>query len=198
MTMKRVFPSAALALSLAACAQPAPPRDSFHRLEIVLPARHLSAPVLPGILEVSRLDSEGLLAERPLAYQDSDGSLARYRYDLWSDVPAVMLQEHLVDALRGAGIADAVVTPDLRVPPHWVLRGRIKRFELIPSAGKVAVRIRLAVVSARDGTLVLQETYDAEMPAAAGPQAEAAALGRAASDVIARFIADLGRAGGRS
>ncbi|MBF0325449.1 MAG: membrane integrity-associated transporter subunit PqiC [Alphaproteobacteria bacterium] len=183
-----------LASALSACASPAPPRDSFHRLEIAQPAQRFTAPVLPGVLEVARLESEGMLNERPLAYQEADGSLARYRYDLWTEVPAVMLQEHLTEVLRGAGIAGTITTPDLRVPPDWILRGRISRFELVPSSGKVVARIRLAVVSAKDGDLVLQETYGAEVPAATGPDAEVKALGAAVSDILARFVADLGRA----
>jgi cholesterol transport system auxiliary component len=186
-----------LTAALAGCASPAPPRDSFHRLEVAAPSQRFAAPLLPGTLEVARLESEGMLNERPLAYQEADGSLARYRYDLWSEVPSVMVQEHLTETLRTVGAATLVVTPDLRVPPDWVLRGRIKRFELLPLAGKVAARIRLAVVSARDGGLVLQETYDAEVPVAVGPEAEAAGLSRATSDIIARFIADLGRARGQ-
>lgn len=184
----------ALSCTLAACASPAPPRDSFHRLEIAPSAQRFAAPVLPGVLEVARLESEGMLNERPLAYQEADGSLARYRYDLWTEVPSVMLQEHLTEVLRGTGIAGTITTPDLRVPPDWVLRGRISRFELVPSSAKVVARIRLAVVSARDGGLVWQETYTAEVPAATGPEAEVKALGLAASDILARFVADLGAA----
>jgi cholesterol transport system auxiliary component len=187
-------PALLLAVALAACASPAPPRDAFHRLDAAASVARFDAPVLPGTLEVARLEAEGMLNERPLVFQDADGALARYRYDLWADVPAVMLQEQLTETLRGVNAANLVVTPDLRVPPDWVLRGRLKRFELLPSSGKVAMRLRLAVVSARDGSLVLQETYDAERPAAAGPDTEAQALGAATADILTRFVADLGRA----
>jgi cholesterol transport system auxiliary component len=179
---------------LAACAAPSPPADSFHRLVVAMPSQRFAAPILPGTLEVGRLEAEGTLSERPLAYQTPDGSLARYRYDLWSDVPAVMVQETLLEALRVTGAAATVVTPDLRVPPDWTLRGRITRFELIPGTGNVAVRLRLAVVSATDGTLILQDTYEAEEASDPGPNAEAAALGRATSAILARLVADLGRA----
>ena len=185
--------AAGLAVMVAACAAPAPPSDRFHRLDVQLPAQRFAQPVLPGVLEVTRLDAEGMLSERALAYQDLDGALSRYRYDLWAEVPSVMLQEHLIEAMRRSGVASTLVSPDLRVPPDWVLRGRISRFEMVPSEGVAKVRVRLAVVSARDGSLVLQETYDAQAPAIADPLSEAKAIGTACGEVLNRFVADLAR-----
>ncbi|CAA7614287.1 ABC-type transport auxiliary lipoprotein family protein [Magnetospirillum sp. UT-4] len=184
----------ALSLALAACASPAPPEDNFYRLDGRMAVQRLAAPVLPGVLEVNRLDSDGVLSERALAYQDSDGTLARYRYDLWSEAPGALLQERLVEALRAANAAVTVLTPDLRVPPDWTLRGKLKRFELLPDAGKVMVRLELAVVSARDGSLVLLRTYETERRSEAAPKAAAVALAAAADEAIARFVADLGTA----
>jgi len=87
------------------------------------------------------------------------------------------------------------VTPELRVPPDWALRGRLSRFEYAPSTGKVQMRLQLSVVSARDGTLVLMQTYAAEpVVQGAGPEAAVAALGRATSDILGRFMADLAKA----
>lgn len=181
--------------ALAGCASPAPPRDNFYRLAVGAPATPLDKPRLPGVLEVNRLDTDGALTERALAYQEPDGALARYAYDLWSDAPATAFQQNAAEYLRAAHVAEQVVTPDLRVPPDWSLRGRLTRFEYIPSAGKVTARVQLSVVSARDGSLVLLETYSAEVPTqGAGPEAAVAALGRATTDILARFTADLSRA----
>lgn len=179
---------------LAACAQSAPPADNFYRLEVAEPAPRRGEPWLPGVLEVNRLDTDGVLSERALAYQDRDGSLARYRYDLWAEAPGSLLQGQLVEDLRARAAAGRVVTPDLRVPPDWALRGKLRRFELLPDLGKVAIRMELSVTSARDGSLVLLETYAAEEPSAADPRAAAAALARATADVFARFAADLAKA----
>lgn len=184
--------SAVLVVALAGCAAPAPPTDSFHRLEAAAMVTALARPVLPGVLEVNRLDVDGVLSERGLAHVEADGALARYRYDLWSDAPAVALQHELAETLRRAAVADQVVTPDLRVPPDWMVRGRLYRFEAVPDRGRVAIRLQLAVVSARDGTLVLMRTYDAE-PASAGstPAAAVAALNRGAAELLSRFVSDL-------
>ena len=128
--------------SLAACAQPAPPRDNFYRLDAVPQVGALDKAVLPGVVEVGRLDVDGVLSERGLAYQAADGALARYSYDLWSDAPATALQLALAETLRAAHVADTVVTPDLRVPPDWAVRGRLYRFEYLPDSAKVVVRMQ--------------------------------------------------------
>lgn len=187
---------AALALTLSACAAPPAPRDTFHRLELPAAARAFDRPVLPGVLEVDRLEADGAVGERAMAYSSTGpASLQRYRYDLWSEAPGVMLQDALARHLRSAGLAEQVVTPDLRVPPDWTLRGKVLRLEHLPAAGKVAVELRLSVVSARNGQLVAMDTYLSEV-AARDDSADAAAdaMGRAVSDILARFTADLGRA----
>lgn len=187
--------AATLAATLAACAAPPPPKENFYRLDVTRPATAFAGPVLPGVLEVSRPDTDGVLADRAVAYQQADGAVARYSYDLWSDAPAELIQEALAEALRTLGAAAQVVTPDLRVPPDWALRGRLSRFEYLPDSGMVMMRLQLSVVSARDGTLVLLNTYESQIPVqAVGPEAAVAALGRATSDIIARFAADLGKA----
>jgi hypothetical protein len=64
---------------------------------------------------------------------------------------------------------------------------------MLAGVGKVVANLELAVVSSRDGALLLLKTYQAEVPSAAGPEAEAAALTQASGDIITAFIADLGR-----
>lgn len=180
--------------TLSACASPAPPKDNFYRLEAPRVAA-LAQLVLPGVVEVNRFDVDGALSERGLAYQAKDGALARYNYDLWSDAPATALQLVLAESLRDAHVAGQVVTPDLRVPPDWAVRGRLYRFEYLPDQGRVAVKMQLAVVSARDGALVLLDTYAAEpVVQGAGPEAAVAALNRAVSDIFTRFTSDLAKA----
>jgi ABC-type uncharacterized transport system auxiliary subunit len=184
-----------LLLLLAACAGPPAPKDAFYRLEVAPPAKTFERPPLPGVLEVDRLEADGAVAERALAFETRPGGpVERYRYDFWSEQPGIMLQDRLAAFLRAANAAGRVVTPELRVPPDWTLRGKIRRFEQVAGADKVAVELQLAVVSARDGSLVLLDTFHAEAPAGSGVEGMVAAIGRATSEVLARFLADLGNA----
>ncbi len=182
-----------LALGVSACTASPVPRDTFYRLETAVPARRFAQPPLPGVMEVDRVATEGVLAERAIAYQSGPGALQRYAYEFWADPPGEMVQDALARAFRSANAAGTVVTPDLRVVPAWIVRARLLRFEQEPAAGRVAVTLRVAVLGADDSRLVLQRDYAAEAPTAgAGAGAAAVAMGRALSDVLARMVADLG------
>lgn len=196
-TLFRPLAVLAAGLALAACAQQSPPQDRFYRLDAAVTATPPAAGPLTGTLEVSRPVADGVLSERPLVYQDAAGVLGRYRYDLWSDPPALLWQRALIDALRQAAIAGTVVGTDLRTQPDWSVRTHLSRFELLAAEAKVVVSAELAVSSVKDGRLILLRTYTAEQPCPAEPKAAAAALNRASADIMARFVADLTLAAGR-
>ena len=179
-------------LALAACAGPPAPRETFHRLDVRSSAPRLARPSLPGVLEIERVETEGVLAERAIAYQSGDGALQRYLYEFWSETPSLMLQDVLARSLRAAGDADTVVTPDLRVPPDWTLRARLRRFEHQPAAGKVMMSLEVAVVSARTGALLLQRDYDGEAAVEGGLPGISPAMDRAVATVIDRLAGDVG------
>lgn len=184
-----------LLLLLSACAVAPAPKDAFYRLDVAQPAQHFDRPPLPGVLEVDRLEADGAVAERALAFETRPGGpVERYRYDFWSEQPGILLQDRIAAYLRAANAAGRVVTPELRVPPDWTLRGKIRRFEQVAGAGKVAVELQLAVVSARDGSLVLMDTYRVEAPSGSDVESMVGAIGAATSDVLARFVAALGTA----
>lgn len=188
--MKRYL-TAILLTALTACSSPPTPKDTFYRLEVAQPADMFAPPPIPGVLEVNRLDTDGVLAERALAYQEG-GKLQRYRYDFWSEAPGLMLQDRIAAYLTTANAAAKVVTPDLRVPPDYALRGKLKRFEQIAGADSVAVEMQLALVNARDGSLILMNTYAAQVKTdGETPAAATAALGSGVTDILNRFRTDL-------
>ncbi len=193
MSRRFTLPAVLAVLAVAACAAPPAPRDTFYRLEAALPSGHFARPPLPGVLEVERVETEGVLSERAIVFMSGPGALQRYGFHLWADPPGVLLQDAVARALRHAGAATTVVTPDLRLLPRWTLRARLLRFEQVPAAGRVAVTLRVAVEGADDGRLVLQQDYAAETPTAGDtPAAAAAAMGVAVSEVLTRLVADLG------
>jgi ABC-type uncharacterized transport system auxiliary subunit len=192
----RFWPALALGLALAACAGPPPPTDSFYRLQASPTVQHFAKPALPGVVEVERLSSDAVLGDRALTFAAKEGGpLEHYHYDFWSEPPGILMQDQLARALRQAGAADRVVTPDLRVLADWTVRGKIRRFEQVANAGKVVVEMDLGVVATRDGSLVLLEPYAATSPVSgSGVEAVVTAMDKSVADIIARFVADLGRA----
>ncbi|KIL98224.1 hypothetical protein CCC_01285 [Paramagnetospirillum magnetotacticum MS-1] len=196
MVMRNTVTAALLLFVLTACTGPAAPPDAFYRIEVAAPAQRLPKPVLPGVLEVNRLTSDGVAAERAVAFARTEGgALAHYKYDFWSEPPGILLQDRLEHYLSESGLAGRVVTPELRVLSDWVLRGKVRRFEQIADRSEVVADLELAVVGARDGRLVLLETYAVRIPAASDRVEDAArAMEKAVNEIFARFLADLARA----
>lgn len=178
---------------LAACSGPATPPDSFYRVEPGAPAQRFAKPLLPGVLEINRLAADGVASERAMAFARTEGgALAHYKYDFWSEPPGVLLQDRLAHYLDAAGVADRVVTPDLRVLSDWVLRGKVRRFELVADRAEAVADLELAVVSARDGRLVLLRTYEARTRTGSDRIEDGAhAMEAGVRDIFARFLADL-------
>jgi len=187
--------AAALALGLAAgcLGRPAPP-DRFYRLEAAAPAR-LSEPPLPGTLVVERLRADALTRGTALLERESASSpeVRKRRYAHWLDSPTLLLQREMTAALRAAGIADRVLTPETRVPPDHTLGGQLLRFEEVRSGegAHAVIEMEVVVVDERRGRLVLQAVYREETPVA-GPDAPAAvrAYDAALSALLVRLAAD--------
>jgi hypothetical protein len=93
---------------------------------------------LEGVLLVRAFDASGLLRERPLLYSASGSSteLQQHDYQYWTDTPPRMLQDQLVAYLRRSGIADSVVTPDLRTAADFEVIGKVERLELLDKSSR--------------------------------------------------------------
>ncbi len=180
-------------LALAACGAGAPPPDeTYYRLGVAPPNRVLDHPALPGTLEIDRVETEGVLSERAIAFQSGGDALQRYHYAFWTETPGLMLQDLLASRLREVHAATAVVTPDLRAVPDWILRAKLHRFEFRPQDHAVSVALDVAVVGANNGVIRLQQSYDVQDAAGGdGPEAAAGAIGRAVSRILDRLVADL-------
>jgi ABC-type uncharacterized transport system auxiliary subunit len=185
---------------LGACAQPPVPQDTFYRLEVGVPENALSAPRLQGTLEVERLSADGLTAGRPIVYSRSDRprELKEYHYHFWTEPPPVMLRDQLVAYLRGANVASAVVTPELRVAVNYALTGKIKRLERVigvsPGSAKAVVELELGVRQTAGERLLFLDTYRVETEAAGDTVGAAVdAINEGLKRVFALFVADISK-----
>ena len=182
-----------------ACGQPPIPQDRFYRLEAPSPETVVDPPRLEGTLEVVRMAADGLTAGRPIVYSDAGNPLeaAEYAYHFWTQPPTIMLRDELVKYLRAAGVARAVVTPELRLEPDYVLTGRIKRLErVLGGTPKALIEMELALRQRRDERLIVLRTYRSEH---AVPEdsvaATVTAMNTALAEIYANFLEDLLAAG---
>ncbi|MFQ6017990.1 MAG: ABC-type transport auxiliary lipoprotein family protein [Kiloniellaceae bacterium] len=197
--MSRLVLLALLVAGLGGCAGSAPPvpRDHYYRVLVPSPAAPSETVRFPGVLSVKPLEADGLLRERPLLFSPSGRphEMQQHHYHYWVDPPPRMLQGQLVDYLRGSGLAEAVITPELRIRPNFEVTGRIKRLERLLGGGppRVVAELELALVRTAGNELVVIKTYAAEVASADGSvESSILALNAALAEIFARFLADAG------
>ncbi|MBY0431532.1 MAG: PqiC family protein [Rhodospirillales bacterium] len=196
-TMRTFLLLALVVPLLSGCLGGPVPKDNFYRLLPMIPQRILERPALKGIIEVQRFSAEGLSAGRELVYskRDDPQSIQTYGYHLWSDPPAVQIQDVLVRYLRAARAADTVVTSDMRALPDYVVQGRIKRFEQVLGTPPAVVAEIEMVLTTRDvdkplmlKNYLIERRIGDDRPATAIRE-----LNMATEDVFAGFVADVSR-----
>lgn len=183
---------------LGACAlSEAPPGDHFYRLDVPVPSARFERPPLPGMLEVARMAADGLVGDRAVVYVQADQphEVFDYNYHFWNQPPGDMVQDQLIRFLRAANAADRVLSPDLRIPPDYVVEGRIRRFEQRFDGGvAMVVELELGLVRVADQNLLLLKSYRTAQPAPSDTVADAAAATNTAlAAIFAEFAADLRR-----
>ena len=152
-----------LALLLAACGSPGPaPEDHFYRLPD--PAAEFQGGLNAEVILVEPFSVSGLVRERPIMFMQSADSveLERYNYHLWYESPGYMLQQHLADYLRSAGLADSVTT-SRNLPPDVVISGELYEFMHIRDSnggGEVIVKLELMLRHRHDREVHWQALYN--------------------------------------
>lgn len=190
-----------LVVSLAGCFGDAPPvpEDRYYRVTLDAPPERSDQPLFDGVVLVQPFGADGLLRDRALVYSvdNPGGELKQHHYHFWTDTPPRLLQEATASYLRLAGIARDVVTPELRVPAEIEVQGHLLRFDRVLGGDvpRVAVELRLALVDARDGQLIVMNSYADEVPCA-DDSVNAAVRGfnEALSGIYRRFLADIEQA----
>jgi len=177
-----------------ACAQPDLPKDNFYRLQVT-PAQGQGNKLFSDGIEVERFVADGLTASRTIVYSagTQPNQLSEYHYHFWTEPPVVMLRDQLVDYLRQAGIADRIVTPELRGNARYVLIGKIKRLEqVVGSPPRAVLELELGLLEDKTGKLIYLNTYRIDKTAASASVGDAVvALNQGLGEIFARFVADL-------
>jgi cholesterol transport system auxiliary component len=173
-----------------------PPEDHFYRLPDPHPGV-LDVPVVQGTIGVAPLRAAGLYLERTMLYIDAGSPLEvrRYHYRYWFTAPGDLIQGHLADALRVAGVARKVIRYEPGAPVQGLVSGSIERFERIngPDGDQVRVALNLVYGDAdRRRPPVVHQTYAITRPVSGrGTEDAVTAFGAALDRIYADFIHDL-------
>ena len=172
------------------------PPDRFYRLDVPGAATRLEVSPLRGRLLVDSIRGGAMSFERPMLYRKADDPyrIGRDAYDKWVDPPPLMIQRALVEFLRSANLAEAVITPEMRLDADFRLAGRVNRFERLlgESPPRAIVEVEFNLVRLEDRGLLLLETYrEEEAFAENGFGSSAEAFSRALHRILERLAGDL-------
>jgi cholesterol transport system auxiliary component len=192
---QKLFIALVLLATVSACAQPPLPQDHFYRLDVAAPAPG-GQTLLKGVLEVDRLNADGLLGGRSLLYTEAgkESEIKEYHYHLWTEAPPSLIQDRMVSFLRQANIADNIVTPKMRISPDHIVSGRIRHLEraIGSSTPKIIVELELALKDRKDDRLVFVDTYREVVEHGEDSVIQAVtSMNSALSKIFERFLQDI-------
>lgn len=193
-----------LAVVMTACSVSQPtPEDHYYRLPTPRVAKPAHRPFIGHAVEVSPLAARGLYQERAILYSDTHSPLELhlYNYHFWTESPSRIIQEHLVEYLRAAGIAKQVARTESAGPAPAVVRGRIERFERLVGGARDRVTVELDLRYDGAGPpadATVDRTYTATVPVQGrNMEAVITAFGTALDQACGEFVRDLREATGK-
>jgi len=183
-------------LGVGGCAgAPSVPQDNFYRLSPTPKSDQQGGILKDATVEVARFVADGSVSNRPILYssETNPNSVSEYHYHFWIEAPPTLIKDALVSYLRAAGVANRIVTPEMRVDSDYSILGRIKRLEIF--TGKKYTGVASFEIGLRrnsdDALLVLNE-YEAKVEAENNSVGSViTAVEKATEDIFARFVVDI-------
>lgn len=188
-----------LVLGLSACmggASVSIPHDHYYRLPVVTAVTPLRTPLLPGTLEVSAVQTSGMLHERSILFvrEQQPLEVSPYHYYYWVNAPASLLQQHLLNYLRQKNFAPSQHRYRSDTPADYRLEGELLHFEryIRANAAEARVELELVLQDNHSRRILLRKLYHREVKAKSTEMADTAdAFGKALSAIYRQFAQDV-------
>ncbi len=185
-----------LSIALSGCVGkvPAIPEDHYYRLPI--PAPQPAASRIAGTVGVALPRADGLHSERAVLYsrQDRPLEILRHHYFFWAESPPRLIQDHLIEYLRAARAAEAVVRAEAGDNAPSQIESRLLQFERLvgDDSHQVLVELELNLRRKLGDGRSRRHVYRARAPVADDTvYASVQAFGKALDSIYARFLRDL-------
>ncbi len=196
---KKPYLLLALILSLGGCIGGTDvniPRDHYYRLPAPESVKRLQTPLLAGTLEVSTVQTSGMLHERAILFVREQQPLEvnPYHYYYWVNAPASLLQQHLLDYLRLKNFARdqhryrSDSTTDFRLDTELLQFERYIRKD----GAEVHVTLELLLRDNHSKRVLLRKRYQQNIKAQSPDMVDSvSAFGKALSIIYKQFARDV-------
>lgn len=153
-------------LALVGCqAAPPVPSERYFRLEVA-PGDAPARTILSETLHIAPLRAEGPYAERAMLHAPANRprELQQYHYQLWSEPPALLLQEHMRASFEAMAFAPRVTDIESASGAGYLLNAKVLRLEKITGNGaaRAMISLRIALQRKKPFALLLERSYSAE------------------------------------
>lgn len=177
----------------AACGASRPYR--YYDLDVSVPSPVTQAPPYPIRLLVGRVSAPELYRDSRLVYGSGDIQLGAYEYDRWAEMPADMLQDALISALRGTGQYRSVTRIGSSARGDYVVRSQLFSLYGVDKpnvVGRFSMEIEL--FDPQSGSVVWSDTYSHDEPVNGKAVADVVeALDRSVRSGMQQFATNLGQ-----
>ena len=138
----------------------------IHYYTINYPAVSLPAPKPDGpALVIGGIVAPEALRDGRIRYREGSNEVGAYEYHRWSERPAAMVQDQLLQALRALGRFRQVVESSSSADGDYLIRGRLLEFAEIDDPGiQTRVSLRLEMLDRKTGAVVWDHDYNRDSP----------------------------------
>jgi ABC-type uncharacterized transport system auxiliary subunit len=136
----------------------------YYELDVTVPAAAQAAPY-PITILVGRVGTPNLYRDNRIVYGSGPVQLATDEYNRWAQMPADMIQQALISALRGTGQYRSVTPVGSSARGDYVVRSQLYSLYEVDKpqlAGRFSIQIEL--FDSKNGTTVWSDTYSHDEP----------------------------------
>lgn len=136
----------------------------YYELDVAVPAAAQQATPYPITILVGRVSTPNLYRDNRIVYGSGPVQLGTHEYHRWAQMPADMLQQALVSALRGTGQYRSVTPIGSSARGDYVVRSELHSLYESdqPLAGRFSIEIEL--FDQKNGATVWSDSYSHDEP----------------------------------
>jgi ABC-type uncharacterized transport system auxiliary subunit len=132
----------------------------YYDLDVSVPAPVTQAPPYAIGLLIAHVTAPQLYRDSRLVYGSGDVQLGTYEYERWAELPADMLQDALISALRGTGQYRSVTRIGSSARGDYVVRSQLFSLYGVDRPNIMArFSMEVELFDPKSGTTVWRDTY---------------------------------------